>query len=104
MFSPLPHCDRVAFGRASRGGKDIVLCVANLSPVPRGPYRLGLPRAGRWVERLNTDSSYYGGTDTGNLGGIEAEPIPWSQQAFSAEITLPPMGVLWLVPEEKPKP
>ena len=90
----------VAFGRASREGKDIVLCVANLSPVPRGPYRLGLPRSGRWVERLNTDSSYYGGTDTGNLGGIEAEPIPWHQQAFSAEITLPPMGVLWLVPEK----
>ena len=67
--------------------------------MPRGPYRLGLPRPGRWVERLNTDSSYYGGTDTGNLGGIEAEAIPWHQQAFSAEITLPPMGVLWLVPE-----
>ena len=89
----------VAFGRTSRQGRDIVLCVANLSPVPRGPYRLGLPRSGRWVERLNTDSSYYGGTDTGNLGGIEAEPIPWHQQQFSAEITLPPMGVLWLVPE-----
>jgi 1,4-alpha-glucan branching enzyme len=94
----------VAFGRGSKEGKDLVLCVANLSPVPRGPYRLGLPRPGRWVERLNTDSSYYGGTDTGNLGGIEAEPIPWHQQGFSAEITLPPMGVLWLVPEEKPKP
>jgi len=33
-----------------------------------------------------------------------AEPIPWHRQGFSAEITLPPMGVLWLVPEEKPKP
>jgi len=89
----------VAFGRTSREGADVVLCIANLSPVPRGPYRLGLPRSGRWVERLNTDSSFYGGTDTGNLGGIEAEPVPWHRQAFSAEITLPPMGVLWLVPE-----
>jgi len=56
------------------------------------------------VEVRPRSGGYYGGTDTGNLGGIEAEPIPWSQQTFSAEITLPPMGVLWLVPEEKPKP
>jgi 1,4-alpha-glucan branching enzyme len=90
----------VAFGRVSRGGKRVLLFVANLSPVPRGPYRLGLPRPGRWVEAINTDSTYYGGTDTGNYGGIEAEPIPWHNQAFSAEITLPPLGAIWLVPEE----
>ena len=70
----------------------MLLFVTNLSPVPRGPYRLGLPRAGRWVEAINTDSTYYGGTDTGNYGGVEAEPIPWHNQAFSAEITLPPLG------------
>ena len=34
------------------------------------------------------------------LGGVEAEPIPWHNQAFSAEITLPPLGAIWLVPEE----
>ena len=90
----------VAFGRVSAGGKRVLLFVANLSPVPRGPYRLGLPRPGRWVEAINTDSTYYGGTDTGNYGGIEAEPIPWHNQAFSAEITLPPLGAIWLVPEE----
>jgi 1,4-alpha-glucan branching enzyme len=89
----------LAFGRASRDGERVVIFVANLSPVPRGPYRLGLPRAGRWRELVNTDSTYYGGTDTGNLGGIEAEPIPWHNQAFSAEITLPPLGALWLVPD-----
>ena len=87
----------------SKGGERVLLFVANLSPVPRGPYRLGLPRPGRWVEAINTDSTYYGGTDTGNFGGVEAEPIPWHNQAFSAEITLPPLGAIWLVPEEKPE-
>ena len=57
----------VAFGRVSQGQRRVLLFVANLSPVPRGPYRLGLPRPGRWVEAINTDSTYYGGTDTGNL-------------------------------------
>ena len=67
---------------------------------PRHGYRLGLPRSGRWVEALNTDSTYYGGSDIGNFGGVVAEPLGWHGQPFSAEVTLPPLGVLWLVPDE----
>jgi 1,4-alpha-glucan branching enzyme len=78
----------------------IVVFVANLSPVPRYGYRLGLPRSSRWREALNTDSSYYGGSDVGNLGGVTPEPIPWHNQQFSAEITLPPLGAVWLVPDD----
>jgi 1,4-alpha-glucan branching enzyme len=89
----------VAFARASKDGSRVLVCAANLAPVPRPDYRLGLPRSGRWREVMNTDSSFYGGTDTGNLGGIEAEPIGWHEQQFSAEVTLPPLGVIWLVPE-----
>jgi 1,4-alpha-glucan branching enzyme len=89
----------VAFARASKNGSRVLVCAANLSPVPRPDYRLGLPRAGRWREAINTDSSFYGGTDTGNLGGIEAEPAGWHGQPFSAEVSLPPLGVIWLVPE-----
>ena len=66
--------------------------VANLSPVPRPAYRLGLPRAARWREALNTDSTFYGGSDVGNLGGVEPEPIPWHGQPCSAEVTLPPLA------------
>ena len=50
-------------------------------------YRLGLPRSGRWREVVNTDSGYYGGSDVGNLGGVEAEAIAWQGQPFSAEVT-----------------
>jgi 1,4-alpha-glucan branching enzyme len=87
-----------AFARASRGGKRLLVCAANLSPVPRERYRLGLPRSGRWIEALNTDSGRYGGSNAGNPNGIEAEPIPWHGQAASAEVTLPPLAVVWLVP------
>ena len=27
--------------------------------------------------------------------------MPWHGQPFSAEVTLPPLAVLWLVPEEQ---
>jgi 1,4-alpha-glucan branching enzyme len=96
----------IAFARASRdggtageAGSRVVVFAANLSPVPRPGYRLGLPRATRWREALNTDSTYYGGSDVGNLGGVEPEPVPWHGQPVSAEVTLPPLAAIWLVPE-----
>ena len=45
----------------------------------------GCPQRGRWREVLNTDSAFYGGSDVGNLGGVEAEPVPWHDQPFSAD-------------------
>jgi 1,4-alpha-glucan branching enzyme len=89
----------LAFARASRDGERVVVFAANLSPVPRTGYRLGLPRATRWKEALNTDSTYYGGSDMGNLGGLEPEPIPWHNQPVSALVTLPPLAAVWFIPE-----
>jgi 1,4-alpha-glucan branching enzyme len=90
----------VAFARAGREPGEVMVCVCNLSPVVRSDYRVGLPQAGHWAERLNTDSRHYGGSDVGNLGGAAAEPVPWHDQRFSAEFTLPPLGVIWLTPVE----
>jgi 1,4-alpha-glucan branching enzyme len=91
----------LAFARFSEGGKRSLVAVCNLSPVPRERYRVGLPAPGRWREVLNTDSAYYGGSDVGNLGGVSCEEKPWHDQPYSAELTLPPLGVVWLVPEEQ---
>ena len=88
----------VAFLRLSAGGERCLACVCNLSPVPREQFRLGLPHGGYWREAVNTDASAYGGSDVGNGGGVEAEDVPWQDQPWSAKLTLPPLGVLWLVP------
>jgi 1,4-alpha-glucan branching enzyme len=87
-----------AFARTSDAG-DIVVCVMNLAPVPRAGYRLGLPHEGAWREILNTDAEVYGGSNVGNHGGVQTEPVPWHNQPQSAEITLPPLAVVYLVPE-----
>ena len=89
----------VAFARQSSDFQDLVACVLNLTPVPRHSHRIGLPRPGRWVELVNTDAEAYGGSNVGNLGGVEAEPVPWGGQPYSAQLALPPLGALWLVPE-----
>jgi 1,4-alpha-glucan branching enzyme len=76
-----------------------VAVVANLTPVPRAGYRIGLPHAGRWREILNTDGAAYGGSNCGNAGAIEAVGEPWGGHPHSAELVLPPLGTLWLVHE-----
>jgi 1,4-alpha-glucan branching enzyme len=88
----------LAFMRISKDGSRRLICVANLSPVPRERYRVGLPVGGSWTEALNTDSAYYGGTGVGNLGAVEAQERSWHGQPHSAELTLPPLGVVWLRP------
>jgi 1,4-alpha-glucan branching enzyme len=89
----------LAFARLDADGQKPVVCVLNLSPVPRYEYRVGMPVCCRWKELLNSDSAYYGGSGVGNLGGVEAEAMPWHDQPFSASLTLPPLGAVWLVPE-----
>jgi len=89
----------VVFARVATDGRPLV-CVMNLTPIPREGYRVGLPRGGRWREVVNTDAAQYGGSGVGNFGGVEAEDLPWHHQPHSAAMTLPPLGVLWFVPED----
>ena len=91
----------IAFVRASAGFERVLVCVVNNSPVVREGYRVGLPRGGRWRELLNTDSHVYGGADIGNGGVVEAEEVPWHEQRHSVALTLPPLAVLWLAPQEQ---
>jgi 1,4-alpha-glucan branching enzyme len=80
------------------GGGRPVACVANLTPVPRHGYRLGLPIAGRWREILNTDASDFGGGGVVN-GEVWTDGVAWHGHQQSVALTLPPLGVVWLAPE-----
>jgi 1,4-alpha-glucan branching enzyme len=81
-----------------RSGERHVVAVANLSPVPRHGYRVGLPRAGEYREALNTDAAEYGGSGVGNHGRVQAEAVAHDGQPASAVVSLPPLGVVWLAP------
>jgi 1,4-alpha-glucan branching enzyme len=89
----------LAFVRYTKDRKESALVVLNATPVVRDQYRLGLPKAGRWKEVLNTDAQIYGGSGVGNLGSVEASPMPFRQFAASLTLRLPPLGGLILVPD-----
>jgi 1,4-alpha-glucan branching enzyme len=75
-----------------------LLAVANLTPLPRHGYRIGVPCGGHWRERLNSDASVYGGSGMGNGGGVRAEAIACHGEAWSVSLVLPPLAVLFLEP------
>lgn len=91
--------EREPRGSDSAPSRPALVAVANFSGAPRPDVRLGLPHGGRWREVLNTDAQTYGGSGVGNLGSVHAENIPEHGQRWSATVTLPPLGVLWLAPE-----
>ena len=66
----------LSFLRRAKDGEEFVVVVCNFTPVVREEYRVGVPRPGFYREILNTDSTFYEGTDVGNSGGVRAEPIP----------------------------
>jgi 1,4-alpha-glucan branching enzyme len=78
---------------------DITVTVINLTPVVREAYRLGVPQPGWYREIINTDSSYYGGSDVGLGGGVMAEAVPWHGLPYSVPLRLPPLAALILQPE-----
>ena len=89
----------LSFCRQKSDGSKPVAVILNLTPVVRSKYRIGLPKGGRWIELINTDSQHFGGSNQGNWGAVIAEPIPCHNQQHSAEMTLPPLGVVVFAPE-----
>ena len=76
------------------GPNDSVIIVLNFTPVVRENYRIGVPFAGHYEELLNSDSSYYNGSNTGNSNPIISEATPWMDRENSISITLPPLAGL----------
>jgi 1,4-alpha-glucan branching enzyme len=90
-----------AFVRRGRNPWREIVCVANLTPVVRHDYRIGIPSGGYWGEILNTDDAQFGGGGVSNAP-MKADRKPWDGHPGSLSLTLPPLGVLWLSPVDPP--
>lgn len=81
-------------------GDPPVVVVANMAPVLREGFRIGMPHEGHWREALNTDATGYGGSGAGNGDAVVAQSPGSHDQPASALLTLPPLAVIVLVPEK----
>jgi 1,4-alpha-glucan branching enzyme len=88
----------ISFLRLDSSGAP-VLVACNFTPVLRAQYRIGVPRGGRWRERLNSDAVDYGGSGQGNLGAVQAESVTAHGRPHSLNVRLPPLAVIVLTPE-----
>ena len=84
----------LSFVRYGAKGDAPCLIVCNFTPVERTGFRVGVPRAGRWREWINTDADAYGGGNRGNVGGVEATGVAAHGRDHSIEIVLPPLTTL----------
>jgi len=84
----------ISFIRQGKRAGDFLVFVCNFTPVPRYNYRIGVSDAGLYKEILNSDSAEYGGSNTGNAGGVSSEDISWNGRPHSISITLPPLAVV----------
>ncbi|WP_232247449.1 1,4-alpha-glucan branching protein GlgB [Kitasatospora azatica] len=91
----------LTFVRYAADGSPLV-AVCNFSPVVRHGHRVGLPALSGtdhlWAEALNTDAAHFGGSGVGNSVPIKAEAVEWNGQPRSAELIVPPLATVWLVP------
>jgi 1,4-alpha-glucan branching enzyme len=86
----------LAFIRRGESPDSLMVVACNFTPTVLRGYRLGVPHAGVYRERLNTDSAHYGGSDVGTpMAAATAQPRPWHGRPQSIEITLPPLAVVF---------
>jgi 1,4-alpha-glucan branching enzyme len=87
-----------AWLRRDREGQ-VLLVVANFTPVVRHAYRVGVPQAGSWRELFCSDAECYAGSNVGNGMGVEALDLSAHGQPASLSLTLPPLAVVILAPQ-----
>jgi len=89
----------IAYLRRGKDPSDYVLVCNNFTPVPRTAYKIGVPEACWFEEISNSDSSYFGGSNVGNNGGVQAVAKESHGRPASMEIALPPLGTVMFKPK-----
>jgi len=83
-----------------RDGDRQAVVAINLTPVPRGDYRIGAPSPGRYQMLLNSDDRRFGGSGWGAVEAVESEEVPFHGYPQSLRLNLPPLGALVLLAPE----
>jgi 1,4-alpha-glucan branching enzyme len=92
------HNSVIAFIRKAKDHSDYLIFICNFTPQPHPAYRLGLPELIEYREIFNSDSELFGGSNMGNGGRVIAEAVPSHGREASAQVVIPPLGIVALKP------
>jgi 1,4-alpha-glucan branching enzyme len=86
----------LAYIRKGDKEKDDVILVANMTPVPRDNYRIGLPASGKYKLIFNSDDTVYGGSGYKIAKQYTSEVKEWQHRKQSVALDLPPLSIIAL--------
>lgn len=86
----------IVYSRKGTNPADTITVVLNMTPVPRGNYRIGVQTEGNYHEILNTDAKEFWGSGVLNEGPIMSETVACHGQKQSVQLNLPPLAAVIL--------
>lgn len=94
-------CDNsiISFIRRTDDPKNFLVFVINFTPVPREKYIIGVPEFCHYNEIFNSNAEIYGGSNTGNPGGVMAKKSAANNKPYSLEIFVPPLAGIIFKPQ-----
>ena len=77
-----------------KGTEESLVCVLNLTPIPRNDYRIGAPEAGEYELIFNSDQKQYWGSDYDLPAKVKTQAIAWHGRENSLSLEIPPLGAI----------
>ena len=82
-----------SFARYAKDKNDFVIVVLNLTPIVHHNFRLGVPKAGKYIEVINSDKTVYGGSNMFNGEPMFSSDIECTGRKQSIEMVLSPLSI-----------
>jgi 1,4-alpha-glucan branching enzyme len=87
----------LSFVRRGIDKSKCMVVVCNFTPCVWNNYQLGVPHPGTYKTVLNTDSTYYGGSNVDIAAGdLTSVDTPWHGRPWSILLTLPPLATVFI--------
>lgn len=86
----------LSFIRFCENETEPMVIIFNHTPEVRHNYRIGAPASGQWNEILNSDDLAFGGSGVVHHNALKTEAIPAHGYPQSLNLTLPPLGAIFL--------
>jgi len=83
----------IAYLRKGNNTENEVVVLCNFTPSKLENYKIGLPKKGRLIELFNSDDKLFGGSGVLNNKAITIKKDYWHNMEYSAELSLPPLGI-----------